>query len=114
MADVTARAGLPFPEPADPNNVPADLEALAVRVAELLGAPALTTLQRDALAGADLYDGRIVYNTTAGRLEIRRASSWEAAGPYVTSSDITAIVVVEESNWPPPDDPGVLYIKVDD
>lgn len=40
--------------------------------------PKLTTTQRDALAGADLFAGLIVYNTTTNKLNVRAASAWEA------------------------------------
>ena len=38
---------------------------------------ALTTTQRDALAGADLFTGRIIYNTTTDKLNVY-TGSWEA------------------------------------
>jgi hypothetical protein len=40
--------------------------------------PKLTTTARDALTGADLYEGLIVYNTTTHKLNVRVAAAWEA------------------------------------
>lgn len=40
--------------------------------------PKLTTTQRDALAGDDLFAGLIVYNTTTNKLNVRVAAAWEA------------------------------------
>lgn len=39
--------------------------------------PKLTTTQRDALTGGDLYAGLIVYNTTTNKLNVRVAAAWE-------------------------------------
>jgi hypothetical protein len=40
--------------------------------------PKLTTTQRDALTGADLFEGLVVYNTTTHKLNVRVAAAWEA------------------------------------
>lgn len=39
--------------------------------------PKLTTTQRDALTGTDLYTGLLIYNTTTNKLNIRVAAAWE-------------------------------------
>lgn len=39
--------------------------------------PKLTTTQRDALAGTDLFTGLLIYNTTTNKLNIRVAAAWE-------------------------------------
>ena len=82
MADTTDRAGLPYPEPSDPTDVPADIEALAQRVAQLLGHPPMTALQRDALSAADRYAGRGIWNEDAGRTETWDGDRWDA-GPRI-------------------------------
>lgn len=82
MGDTTGRGGLPYPSGSDANDVPGDLQALAERVALLLGATPLTALQRDALEGDDLYAGRAVLVTDASggpRIEVRHDGSWVAA-----------------------------------
>jgi hypothetical protein len=40
--------------------------------------PKLTTTQRDALTGTDLFTGLLIYNTTTNKLNIRVAAAWEA------------------------------------
>lgn len=39
--------------------------------------PKLTTTQRDALTGGNLYPGLLIYNTTTGKLNVRVAAAWE-------------------------------------
>lgn len=40
--------------------------------------PKLTTTQRDALTGADLFEGLVIYNMTTHKLNVRVAAAWEA------------------------------------
>jgi hypothetical protein len=40
--------------------------------------PKLTTAQRDALTGANLFPGLLIYNTTTNKLNVRVAAAWEA------------------------------------
>lgn len=40
--------------------------------------PKISGAARDALAGSDLYEGLIIYNTTSHKLNIRVAAAWEA------------------------------------
>jgi len=40
--------------------------------------PKLTTTQRDALTGTDLYEGLVIYNMTTHKLNVRVAAAWEA------------------------------------
>jgi hypothetical protein len=40
--------------------------------------PKITTTVRDALTGADLYEGLVIYNTTTHKLNVKAASAWEA------------------------------------
>lgn len=67
--------GAPFPAGSDPNDVVAWLDQLAQWVNDRPGVSALTTTQRNALAGADLWDGRLVMNTTTDRLNRYDAST---------------------------------------
>lgn len=39
--------------------------------------PKLTTTQRDALTGGDLYEGLLIYNTTTHKYNFRAAAAWE-------------------------------------
>lgn len=40
--------------------------------------PQLTTTERDALTGANLFPGLMIYNTTTNKLNVRVAAAWEA------------------------------------
>lgn len=57
------------------------------------GVAALTTAQRDALAGAQLWAGRTIYNTTIGVMQVYTGSAWrgvEGAGLGAYSARLTA------------------------
>jgi hypothetical protein len=78
----TTPRGYPYPAAADANDVPADLQALAQKNDDRPGISPLTTAARDALAGTDLWDGRVIYNLTTSRLERYNAAvpAWQSAG----------------------------------
>jgi hypothetical protein len=78
----TTPRGYPYPAATDANDVPADLQALAQKNDDRPGISPLTTAARDALAGADLWDGRVIYNLTTSRLERYNAAvpAWQSAG----------------------------------
>lgn len=40
--------------------------------------PKLTTAQRDALSGVNLFPGLLIYNTTTNKFNVRAAAAWEA------------------------------------
>lgn len=40
--------------------------------------PKLTTTQRNALSGADLFEGLVISNTTTHKLNVYTGSAWEA------------------------------------
>ena len=73
--------GYPFPDTTDPADVPLDIEALANVNDARPGVSALTTVQRDALTGADLWDGRVIWNRTTTQLEqfISAGPAWAPA-----------------------------------
>jgi hypothetical protein len=77
----TTPKGAPYPAATDANDVPADLQALATWVDARPGVSPLTTAQRDALTGADLWDGRVIFNLTAVQLERYDAAAtvWRTA-----------------------------------
>lgn len=66
----TTEKGVPYPSPGAPNNVPADLYALAAWVNDHFGGDSFTTAERDALPPEQLWDGRLIRNTTTGDLEV--------------------------------------------
>ncbi|WP_243061127.1 hypothetical protein [Nocardioides sp. SR21] len=60
----TTPRGVPYPGPGDPDNVPVDMHELAQWLNDHPGISALSTTARNALAGVDLWDGRLVFDTT--------------------------------------------------
>lgn len=87
----TTDRGVPYPTPGDPDDVPADLYALAAWVNARPGIATMNATERDALTGADLWDGRVIYNTTTSRHE-----GWEAG----TSSWRAVVALQEPNTWP--------------
>jgi hypothetical protein len=77
----TTAKGAPFPAATSANDVPADLQALANWLDARPGVSPLTTAARDALIGADLWDGRVIYNLTTAQLERYNAAipAWQSA-----------------------------------
>lgn len=77
----TTGKGVPYPEETDANDVPVSLAAIANWVDAHPGVAAVTTAQRDALAGAELWDGRVILNLATGLLEKFNAgtTTWGAA-----------------------------------
>lgn len=76
MPATTTKLQLSTPLAAEPNNVPADLLTLATRLDAVPGIEALTTTQRDALAGALRWAGRVIWNATTARLEVWNGAAW--------------------------------------
>lgn len=69
MPGATAK-GVPYSQGADAaSTIDTTMQALAEWIDARPGLSALTTVQRDALAGADLWDGRVIWNKTTARLE---------------------------------------------
>lgn len=65
----TKSRGAPYPLGTDANNTAADIEALAGWVNDRPGVAALTTTQRNALTGVELWDGRAILNTTLDKFQ---------------------------------------------
>ena len=77
----TTPRGYPYPGPTDPNDVPGDLEALAQEIDGSPGIAVLTTAERNALGGAELWTGRTIYNATTNQPELYKAGAWAAITP---------------------------------
>jgi hypothetical protein len=79
----TTSKGAPYPAATSANDVPADIQALANWLDARPGVSPLTTAARDALTGADLWDGRVIYNLTTAQLERYNATlltpAWQSA-----------------------------------
>ena len=76
MADTTTVMALPYPEGSDANDVPADMQALAERLDEAPGIESLTTAEIAALAAGLKPAGRVVYNSTTGKLQVSNGTSF--------------------------------------
>lgn len=68
MTTYTSR-GIPILEVSDAADIPARINPLAQFVHDRPGVSALTTTQRNGLAGVELWDGRLITNTTTDRVE---------------------------------------------
>ena len=86
--DSTARVGIPYPTAAATYEPHEDLRRLAERVAGQVGASPLTTVERDALEGDDLWAGRLILRTDLEEPQIEvydsamngGAGGWRPAG----------------------------------
>jgi hypothetical protein len=79
----TTPRGAPFSLGSDTaDTIDTTMEALARWADARPGVSPLTTAQRDALAGADLWDGRVIWNITTARLERYNAgtATWRHIG----------------------------------
>lgn len=96
----TVRMALPYPDDTDANDVPADLQALADRL-ELVINGAFNTVARDALAGAELWAGRVIWNTTTTRLERWDGDSWDPVDslPVVAFTTAARNALAGEQLW---------------
>lgn len=81
--------GAPYPVATDNNDVPGDIQRLAEWVDLRPGISTLTTVQRDALAGVELWTGRVIFNTTTGLLERWNGAAWtdDVAPQYLTPAE---------------------------
>lgn len=68
MPDLTSK-GAPYARADDPNDLVLHTKGLADWVTARPGVSPLTAAQRDALTGVDLWDGRVIVNTTTSSVE---------------------------------------------
>lgn len=94
MPDETVRAAIPVPLLTDPPNIETSIHPLADRVDVLLGAEVLTELERDGLDAADRFEGRTIFNSDSGQVEVWSGSAWVSAIPEgtVTPEGVTQVV----------------------
>ena len=100
----TPRAAVPYPTPNDDADVPRDVQALADRVAELVGAEVVTSSERDSIGGVDLYPGRLVWVTDADPpgLDVWDGSGWLRVG--ATDHDaLTGLTADDHPQYVPAD-----------
>lgn len=73
----TTPRGAPYPDTTDQPHGPDQIRLLAEWVDARPGVSPLTTAQRDALTGADLWTGRVIFNLTTVRAEKWNGTSWD-------------------------------------
>ena len=110
MGTTTAR-GVPQPAGPDSNDAALWLQRLAAWVNDRPGIATLSTTQRNALAPAEVWAGRVIWNTTAGRHERYDGSSWvglDARTRFVTATrsssapydNYTGVATLLGATWP--------------
>jgi hypothetical protein len=89
-----AARGAPYPSQGDVTDVPEDLQKLAEHVDKRPGIETMTTAQRNALSGVNLWPGRVVLNTTTQRHERYTGSKWLGREEFEpVEADKVALVV---------------------
>ena len=88
MADTTAK-GFPYPEGADAVDVAGDIQALAEAVDDMPGVQSYTSTEIAGLAVGEKWAGRVVWNSTAGKLQVSNGS---------TFSDVDTSVALASTN----------------
>lgn len=87
MANTTK--GFPYPQGADAVDVAGDIQALAEAVDDMPGVQSYTSTEIAGLAAGDKWAGRIVWNSTAGKLQVSNGS---------TFSDVDTSVALASTN----------------
>lgn len=88
----TTARGVPFVDGTDlVSAYPAADEAQAEWVNDHPGTTPMTTVERNALAGAELWAGRTIYNTTTGTLETYDGSDWLGGWETYLAATLTAV-----------------------
>jgi hypothetical protein len=87
MPDTTTR-GFPYPEGTDGVDVAGDIQALAEAVDDMPGIQSYTGTQIGALSAGAKWAGRVVWNSTTGKLQVSNGSTFTdvAAGVDVVTN----------------------------
>ena len=88
MPDTTSK-GFPYPEGPDAVDVAGDIQALAEAVDDMPGVQSYTGAEIAALAVGEKWAGRIVWNSTSGKLQVSNGS---------TFSDVDTSVALASTN----------------
>ena len=75
MADTTTK-GFPYPEGPDAVDVAGDIQALAEAVDDMPGVQSYTGAEITALTAGEKWAGRIVWNSTTGKLQVSNGSAF--------------------------------------
>lgn len=88
MADTTTK-GFPYPEGPDPVDVAGDIQALAEAVDDMPGVQSYTGTQIAGLATGAKWAGRVVWNSTTGKLQVSNGSTFSDVDTSVALSSST-------------------------
>jgi hypothetical protein len=88
VADTTTK-GFPYPEGADAVDVAGDIQALAEAVDDMPGVQSYTGTQIAGLATGAKWAGRIVWNSTTGKLQVSNGSTFSDVDTSVALSSST-------------------------
>lgn len=102
MTATTAK-GVPYPTGSDAADAPTQLANLAAWLDAHAWGGIHTTTQRDLLAGANLWAGIVIWNSTAGRLEVNTSGSagagnWAAAQPSLTAAQLLTLLLTVDGS----------------
>jgi len=80
--------GYPYPDGPDANDVPGDIQALAEAVDLAPGVQSYTSTQIAALTSGERWAGRIVWNSTTGKLQVSNGSTFsDVSGVSLSDSN---------------------------
>ena len=88
MADTTTK-GFPYPEGPDAVDVAGDIQALAEAVDDMPGVQSYTGAEIAALAAGEKWAGRIVWNSTTGKLQVSNGSTFSDVDTSLALSSTT-------------------------
>lgn len=98
MSRTLSLLGITVPEGPDPNNVPQDLGYVADYLNANPGVSRLTATQIAALTGPQKPAGRVVYNTTVGKLQVSDGSTFsDVTATGLTLSGVAPAAIVPDS-----------------
>ena len=81
--------GYPYPEGSDAVDVPGDIQALADAVDASPGVTSYTSTQIAALSAGEKWAGRVIWNSTAGKLQVSNGSTFTDVDTSVALSSST-------------------------
>ena len=88
MPDTTSK-GFPYPEGPDPVDVAGDIQALAEAIDDMPGVQSYTGAQIAALTAGEKWAGRIVWNSTTGKLQVSNGSTFSDVDTSLALSSTT-------------------------
>ena len=88
MPDTTSK-GFPYPEGPDAVDVAGDIQALAEAVDDMPGVQSYTGAEIAALAVGEKWAGRIVWNSTTGKLQVSNGSTFSDVDTSLALSSTT-------------------------